>query len=547
VCVTPVKEESPQEIMQSQPVPAVADLTSTKKLSMSEKSEPKNDKIELKEESVEVEVAKHDDHKKETVEPNAPEAQIASEDDNATPDANQPSQDVSMESNNQNEEANQKYGPDNNETSDISSRQSESEYPKSHYTEEEMVNESEDKNFDEDFDNAPEESEEIVGRKKSHSANDEMLQENQTQKQYYKNEGYRYHQQFQPYQHFKNQNRYNEYYKNNYKDVKHYQKNVDPKQDRTKGENRKWWGEKKQVKDQPTGYQNYDFATKKEPNAKKARNNKWNPEQPKTSSYQDFKKNLREQKKGNKYAAQRQEQYRYQNYTYDNRGKRYYNKVQPQFGRRNLGYTGGKSGGYHDNFQRADHHYSAYHNYAEQDDYYQYDEEEEKYFKEDAQSDQYEAAHKWSGMDYKHESKAVFLIDQFDNDAKYEDKHDDKEYEEQNYEEKNYKDPNYEDQQDEDQYEEDNLEEEKHNQNQPFQVDKDFFKEEEPAGNPFTMFPPFNEPHKDFNLFASMQDNFLFGMEDKIDFEFLDHPSHSKIGHTGLFLSRDKSEEEEDD
>mmetsp|Transcript_19285 Transcript_19285/g.22368 ORF Transcript_19285/g.22368 Transcript_19285/m.22368 type:complete len:151 (-) Transcript_19285:94-546(-) len=150
-------------------------------------------------------------------------------------------------------------------------------------------------------------------------------------------------------------------------------------------------------------------------------------------------------------------------------------------------------------------------------------------------------------MDYKHESKAVFLIDQFDNDAKYEDKHDDKEYEEQNYEEKNYKDPNYEDQQDEDQYEEDNLEEEKHNQNQPFQVDKDFFKEEEPAGNPFTMFPPFNEPHKDFNLFASMQDNFLFGMEDKIDFEFLDHPSHSKIGHTGLFLSRDKSEEEEDD
>ena len=62
------------------------------------------------------------------------------------------------------------------------------------------------------------------------------------------------------------------------------------------------------------------------------------------------------------------------------------------------------------------------------------------------------------------------------------------------------------------------------------------FFDEEPSGNPYNMFSNFREQNKDFNLFASLEDNF-YGMENLMNFEFLDDPSHSRIKNADLFIS----------
>ena len=50
------------------------------------------------------------------------------------------------------------------------------------------------------------------------------------------------------------------------------------------------------------------------------------------------------------------------------------------------------------------------------------------------------------------------------------------------------------------------------------------------------MFSNFREQNRDFNLFASLEDNFN-GIDNLMNFEFLDDPSHSRIKNADFFQS----------
>ena len=199
-------------------------------------------------------------------------------------------------------------------------------------------------------------------------------------------------------------------------------------------------------------------------------------------------------------------------------------------------YSGQYSGkeSYHDNSQNYGNSYDYEQYYDEQAEYNQDDnnfgEYNQEYYNQEEDDQQENEEEKF----YKEGINKKTLVNQLNLDYKQEEHN---EYEElEDYNQKSGRSIEIEDQFENQEDSKDQVEQPLYLISASYLIYYSNFFDEEPSGNPYNMFSNFREQNKDFNLFASLEDNF-YGMENLMNFEFLDDPSHSRIKNADLFLS----------